>query len=116
DPVASCSDVWHQGALGTPVPKQLVACVLQTGAIGVFPRAGRDTCGGLGIAPLPPSYAAEARRFAGLQDAIVKRLGVPSSGSSKRGPQCVGQTAAIAFVRHVLEPPRFPDWDLQSAG
>jgi len=116
DPVAICSDVWHQGALGTPVPKQLVACVLQTGAIGVFPRVGRDTCGALGIAPLPPSYAAEARRFAGLQAAIVARLGVPASGSSKRGPQCVGQTAAITFVRHVLDTLGFRDWKIEVAG
>src|SRR5438132_6363501 len=67
DPVAICSEVWQQGALGTHVPKRLAACVLHTGAIGVFPRTGENTCGALGLAPLPASYAAEAKRFAALQ-------------------------------------------------
>lgn len=91
DPVAICSEVWKQGALGTHMPKQLAAWVLQTGAIGVFPRTGPDTCGALGLAPLPASYAAEAKRFAALQSAIVARLGAPASGSSKRGRECVGR-------------------------
>ena len=116
DPVAICSAVWRQGALGAHVPKQLVACVLQTGAIGVFPSSGRDTCGALGLAPLPPTYAAEARRFAALQNAIVARLGVPASGSSKRGPQCIGQADALAFVRHVLDTRGFGDWQIEVAG
>ncbi|HEX6662333.1 MAG TPA: hypothetical protein VF025_01550 [Gaiellaceae bacterium] len=63
DPVTICAAVWRQGALGTNVPKQLEACVLQTGAIGVFPRSdGGDTCGSLGLARLPASYAAHAKR------------------------------------------------------
>jgi hypothetical protein len=116
DPVAICSEVWQQGALGTPVPKRLVACVLQTGAIGVFPRSGRDTCGALGLAPLPPSYGAEARRFAVLRNAIDARLGVPASGSSKRGPQCVGEADALAFVRDELDAHGFDEWQIEVTG
>ena len=116
DPVKICTDVWQQGALGTPVPKQLAACVLQTGAIGVFPRSGDDTCGALGLAPLPASYAAEAKRFAALQNAIVARLGEPASGSSKRGPECVGQAAAISFVRHQLDSRGYGDWQIKVSG
>jgi hypothetical protein len=116
DPIAICSEVWQQGALGTSVPERLAACVLQTGAIGVFPGASRDTCGTLGLAPLPPSYAAEARRFAALRDAIVARLGVPASGSSKRGPQCVGKVDALAFVRHMLDTRGFGDWRIEVTG
>jgi hypothetical protein len=57
DPVTICAQVWRQGALGADVPTQLEACVLQTGAIGVFPRSnGGDTCGTLGLARLPASY------------------------------------------------------------
>jgi hypothetical protein len=116
DPVTICTDVWQEGALGTPVPKQLEACVLQTGAIGVFPRSGDDTCGALGLAPLPASYAAEATHFAALQSAIVARLGEPASGSSKRGPECVGQAAAIAFVRHQLDSRGYGDWQIKVSG
>jgi hypothetical protein len=116
DPVAICSGVWQQGALGKHVPKRLQACVLQTGAIGVFPATRRDTCGALGLAPLPASYAAQARRFAALQSAIVARLGEPASGSSKRGPQCVGQAAAVAFVRRTLDALGFTNWQIKVAG
>jgi len=52
DPVSICAQVWQQGALGANPPKRLEACVLETGAIGVFPSAGASTCGNLGLAPL----------------------------------------------------------------
>ena len=116
DPVAICSDIWQQGALGKPIPRQLQACVLQTGAIGVFPVTRRNTCGELGLAPLPASYRAEARRFASLQNAIVARLGIPASGSSKRGPQCVGEAAATSFVRKTLDTRGYRDWRVKIAG
>jgi len=116
DPVAICSEVWQQGALGTHVPKRLAACVLHTGAIGVFPRTGENTCGALGLAPLPASYAAEAKRFAALQSAIVARLGEPASGSSKRGPKCVGEAEALAFVRRQLDVRGYSDWEIKIAG
>lgn len=115
DPVAICAEVWRQGALGQAVPKQLEACVLETGAIGVFP--GSDgTCKALGLAPLPASYAAAAKRFAGLQNAIVSRLGTPASGAAKRGPQCVGEADAVAFVRHALETRGYRGWQIKVAG
>lgn len=116
DPVAICTDVWQQGALGEPIPTRLEACVLQSGAIGVFPSARNGTCGALGLAPLPASHAARAKRFAALQKAIVARLGEPASGSSKRGPQCVGKTAAERFVRRTLDARGYGDWQIKIAG
>jgi hypothetical protein len=115
-PTAICAGVWRQGALGPATPKQLQACVLSTGAIGVFPRPGSDVCSALGLAPLPASYAAEARRFARLRDAVIARLGQPASGSSKRGPQCVGRAAATAFVRRALDEQGYGDWRIEVAG
>ncbi|HEY6151620.1 MAG TPA: hypothetical protein VIW19_13950 [Gaiellaceae bacterium] len=114
DPVAICTEIWQQGALGKDVPKQLQACVLQTGAIGVFP--GRNACAALGLAPLPASYAIEARRFAALRNAIVARLGEPASGSSRRGSQCVGRPAAESFVRRQLDARGYGDWQIKVAG
>jgi hypothetical protein len=116
DPVAICSEVWQQGALGQPAPARLEACVLESGAIGVFPSTRNGTCGALGLAPLPASYAARARRFAKLQQAIVARLGRPASGSSKRGPQCVGMVAAERFVRRALDSGGYGDWEIKFTG
>ncbi|HKD32782.1 MAG TPA: hypothetical protein VKB73_04850 [Gaiellaceae bacterium] len=112
DPVAICAEVWQEGALGRPVPKHLEACVLQTGAIGVFP----GTCSSLGLAPLPASYRAQAMRFASLQNAIVAGLGTLASGSSKRGRQCVGRTPAERFVRRILDARGYGDWQIKVAG
>jgi hypothetical protein len=116
DPVTICSETWQQGALGKPVPSRLEACVLESGAIGVFPATGDGTCGTLGLVPLPASYAARAKRFAELQKAIVARLGEPASGSSKRGPQCVAKTAAERFVRRALDARGYGDWQIEDAG
>ena len=116
DPLTICSEVWQQGALGKQAPKVLQACVLQTGAIAVFPAVRRNTCGSLGLAPLPAIYRAEAKRFAALRAAVVTRLGEPASGSSKRGPQCVGRTAAERFVRRALDAKGYTDWQIKVAG
>jgi hypothetical protein len=116
-PVAICADVWRQGGLGNgTVPKRLDACVLATGAIGVFPSSGGDTCAKLGLVALPASYASEAKRFAALQDAIIARLGRPASGSSRRGPQCVGAKEATAFVKRELDAHGYRDWQIKTAG
>jgi hypothetical protein len=117
DPVAICSQVWQQGGLGTgPRPKRLEACVLSTGAIGVFPSSAADTCAKLGLAPVPGSYATEAKRFAALRNAIVSRLGEPASGSSRRGPECVGEGAARDLVRRELNAHGYSDWEIEIAG
>ena len=117
EPVAICADVWRQGALGNgKVPKRLEACVLETGAIGVFPSAAANTCGKLGLAPLPASYAGNAKRFAALRDAIVAQLGEPASGSSDRGSQCLHEPAARALVRRALDAYGYSAWRIQTTG
>jgi hypothetical protein len=83
---------------------------------GVFPASGRDTCGALGLAPLSAGYATEAKRFAALRNALVARLGEPASGSSLRGPQCVGRSAAERFVRGALDVRGYADWRVEIAG
>ena len=43
-PTAICAELWRQGDMGPgPAPKSLAACVLETGAVGVFPSSGKDT-------------------------------------------------------------------------
>jgi hypothetical protein len=114
-PIAICGEVWQQGALGKPIPPRLEACVLGSGAIAVFPGPA-GTCGRLGLAPLPASYAAAARRFGALRDEIVAKLGTPASGAARRGPQCVGEAQAVAFVHKALSRHGYRGWKVRIAG
>lgn len=117
DPAVICSEVFRAGDLpGAPAVDELASCVLDTGAIGVFPSSGAATCETLGLADLPTSYAVEGKRFAALRDAIVSQLGEPMSGSSRGGPQCVGEEDARAIVRRELDAHGYADWDVKVAG
>jgi hypothetical protein len=116
-PLEICGELWRTGAFGEEGESpQLAACVLPTGAIGVFPSSGSSTCGALGIAELPPSYPDAAARFAGLQSAIYARVGEPASGSSRGGPQCVGEDEARMIVRRELIVRGYSDWEILLAG
>jgi hypothetical protein len=45
NPTAICAKLWRKGDMGLgPAPESLAACVLETGAVGVFPSSGKDTC------------------------------------------------------------------------
>jgi hypothetical protein len=116
DPVSSCREAWQQGAFPGPVPGALAACVLQTGAIGVFPSARPGTCGQLGLAPLSAAGIRESRRFAALRDAIEARIGVPASGSSRRSSLCVGEDEARTIVRQELDSHGYRDWRVRIVG
>ena len=117
DPTVICNDIWQEGDLpGAPIPTKLAACVLETGAIGIFPSSDAATCEKLGLADLPASYAQEGKRFAALRDAIVAQLGEPASGSSRGGPQCVGEDEARAVVRRELDSHGYGDWAVKVAG
>ena len=50
-PVSTCLGVWRRGELGTRRPTRLEACVLPSGAIGVFPLGLVDVCQRLGLEP-----------------------------------------------------------------
>lgn len=112
-PVEICREVWASGGVG-PVepPATLAACVLESGAVGVFP-GGSETCARLGLADLPASYARDAKRFAALRDALVAKIGQPGSGSSLPTGPCVGERAARAIVREELDERGFGDWSVE---
>jgi hypothetical protein len=117
DPTDICGAVWRTGAFGHEGDHpQLAACVLQTGAVGVFPSSGGQTCETLGLADLPASYAAKGTQFAILRNAIVARVGEPASGSTLGGPQCLGEDEARLIVRRELVTHGFGDWDVKVAG
>jgi hypothetical protein len=114
DPVASCREAWRTGAFSGVVPDHLVACVLQTGAIGVFP--GSAACGRLGLAPLSDTGLGASKRFATLRNAIVARVGVPASGSTRGSGLCVGEARARAIVREELDAHGYPGWRIEVGG
>jgi hypothetical protein len=114
DPTVICSEIWQEGDLaGAPVPSKLAACVLDTGAIGVFPSSDAATCEQLGLADLPASYAVEGKRFAALRDAIVEHLGEPATGSSRGSSKCVGEEDARALIRRELNAHGYDDWEIE---
>ena len=112
DPVAICSELWAQGLMDAGRVPKLVACVEETGGIGVFPTPANETCARLGMADLPASYAVEGKRFAELRDAIEAHLGVPASGSSLGSPKCVGEQEARAAVRRELDAHGYTNWGI----
>jgi hypothetical protein len=115
-PTAICAELWRQGDMGpTPAPESLAACVLETGAVGVFPSSGNDTCEQLGLANVPLTYAAKAERFAALRDAIAAKLGA-SYGSTERDPKCLGEEEARSLVRRELTARGYEDWSIQAIG
>jgi hypothetical protein len=116
NPTAICAELWRQGGMAHgPAPKSLAACVLETGAVGVFPSSGNDTCEQLGLADLPPTYAAEAERFAALRDAIAAELGA-SYGSTERDPKCLREEEARALARRELAARGYEDWNIEVIG
>ena len=116
NPTAICAELWRQGDMGHgPAPEKLAACVLETGAVGVFPSSGKDTCEQLGLTDLPPTYAAEAERFAALRDAIATELGA-SYGGTERAPKCLREEEARALVRHELAARGYEDWSIEVIG
>ncbi len=73
-PVAVCEEVWQRGDIGSgPIPS-LAACVLPSGAVGVFP-GGRNTCATLDLASLDEgAYVAGTGDFIALRTALVDRF------------------------------------------
>jgi hypothetical protein len=76
-PIETCRRVWLQGDFGTRVAPKLQACILTSGAIGVFPSPDDRVCRRLKLAPLvpvSPTSSGRPRRRASvteLKDALV---------------------------------------------
>lgn len=115
-PTELCGEVWRTGGFGEEgASPELTGCVLPTGAVGVFPGP-TATCSDLGLAALPASYTEQMEGFAGLQAAIVAKLGEPPSGSSRGGPECVQEDRARLMVKRELDIRGYSDWKVETAG
>jgi hypothetical protein len=99
--VAACRALWRQGgqfaraSRGSAPPLQ--ACVLPTGAVGVFPGVrGEDPCDHLGLAHAGSEGADVAKVQAAVTDQLLAR--------------CVGRYEAVALVREELDRHGLGDW------
>jgi hypothetical protein len=107
DPVAVCAELWQDGVVGPgQAPARLAACVLESGAVGVFPATGPDTCNSLGLAKLAEGFAINAGRVADLSGAVTARLAI----------DCVGEREARELVGAELAARDFGAWRVQVAG
>jgi hypothetical protein len=108
-PEAACAPLWSSGDLINPdgsgsVP-QLVACVLDTGAIGVFPDTlGSDTCGELSL----PRYVGGGPDS---DDAILVRL--QNELTRKFTGRCFGDVEAVDVVKRQLEELGLSEWTIE---
>jgi hypothetical protein len=93
DPTDVCGEVWRTGGFGEEgkIP-QLTACVLDTGAVGVFPGSPAKTCSELGLAELPRDYTAAAQGFIGLRVRSSRSSGSPRPEARSAVPSASGRT------------------------
>jgi hypothetical protein len=106
DPVAICGELWQQGAMGSrPAPAELAACLLPSGAVGVFPANGRNSCAAVGLAELGEGYAASAKQVATFRSAVVARM----------ASDCLGESEARDVVRRQLDANGLGAWTIQAA-
>lgn len=100
-PAAVCEAVWMGGAFGPGEMPPLAACVLSTGAVGVFP-GGPETCAGLDLSPLDgASYPGEVGDFIAFRTALVDRF---------RAAGCLNEQAATGAVREEFTTRGLSDW------
>jgi hypothetical protein len=123
-PVATCSQAWREGHVGSGPLPLLVACITPQGVAAVFPSVrGADVCGQLGLPALPAgstslttgatsttsSTALTAEGLpTSLRDAIVSQLrsSCQSADQAKRILTILLTKAAVPW--HVVVPTPFP--------
>lgn len=104
-PTDACQALWQQGALGPAQPGELQACILASGAIGVFPnRRGGDVCKQLALAPAGTAQPPPADRIVELKDRLVDRF---------LAAGCLSEQDAKAIVREQLDRLNLRTWTVR---
>ncbi len=108
-PVEACRALWQQGALGPTPPGELRACILPSGAIGVFPnqRRGGDVCQRLALAPAAEQQPPPADAIVELKNTLVERF---------LAAGCLSQQDADTIVRRELDRRNLRTWTVQPTG
>jgi hypothetical protein len=103
-PVETCEKVWLDGVFGRP-PPPLQACVLPSGAVGVFPNPGGNSCEQLNLAPAPAG-SEPVSAVVELQNALVDRF----------LERCIAESEARRIVLGELRRLRLEDWRVATSG
>jgi hypothetical protein len=123
-PVEACAGLWRQGVFGpvTEVPP-LAACVLPTGAAGVFPAmGGADVCTALNLVPISapppplplqptttPTSGQSTETTAGDLNSRIVAFRDATVGQFLSSP-CVSPQAGADIVRRELDRAALRDW------
>lgn len=106
--VGVCTQAWERGDLGESVEvPDLAACVLDSGAVGVFPRDEVEPCGSLGLSGLAEEPAPDEQELVGLDDAVTEMF-------LARG--CVEPGEGRQIVTSALAERGLKDWSVLDAG
>ena len=106
DPVAICAELWSEGVMGpAPAPAELASCVLESGAVGVFPASGPETCNSLGLPKLASDYAGDVEIVADLHASLVGRFAT----------DCLDESAGRRLVEQELAARGVVGWKVEVA-
>lgn len=100
--VGVCAQAWERGDLGPflEVP-ELAACVLDSGAVGVFPSRDNEPCGELGLLALSEESPPGEKAVIGLDDAVTEIF---------LAQTCVDPEEARQVVESALQERGLNDW------
>lgn len=102
-PAATCARLWRRGPLGHRVPP-LYACVLPSGAVGVFPGRQGSPCGELAL-----RSAAAPVTATGLLARLRRRL----NAAEARHRSCLPEAVALGDARRALHETLGPAWKVR---
>lgn len=105
-PEEACADLWERGEFGPGGVPELGACVLPSGAVGVFP-GGDQTCGELGLALVEANYGEDVGAAVALRDALVERFSAAD---------CLGFEESVSIVEEELAERGMTEWSIEAAG
>jgi hypothetical protein len=117
---AICRGIWQRGDFGLARAPQLEACVLPSGAIGVFPSPNGQACENLRLAPVAPETPAAPPGRAGTKpsptpQATARTLKDRLVDTFLARP-CMNEQQATEAVRAALRRLRVNDWDVRTNG
>ncbi|MFP5319992.1 MAG: hypothetical protein ACLGI2_17085 [Acidimicrobiia bacterium] len=106
-PEEICARLWREGVFGGAAVPPLAACVLASGAIGVFPGTGPGVCAAVQGAP------AQEPDAAGGPDPVALRL---SLLEALHAEGCVRPERAVDLIRRALADGGYQGWTVEVAG
>lgn len=103
---AACAAVWRSGTFGSKAVPRLQACILPSGAIGVFPTRDGRACERLHLANAQPRTPERAQPTTGLKNALVDRFLAAS---------CLTEDEGLGIVEDELRKRHLSTWRVRAA-